>query len=753
MSRPKDILDDLDARHPHAYKLAVRLALVVRIDPAYLRAIRLHFVPEADADDELALWTSALVRSKGYDGFVFTHAVNDLLRAKLEKDRELWQKVWDMTEKLHRGEPPSLVAEERIRYAAMRVPYEGPGRLDEEIRKVLAWAGQGEADKLNRFGAYLLPTLPDVAARSAEAWRLQWTVQDYPGFRTGLSGIPDEQVFFTDFAAGLRGLPTRPLYVRFDGDQVVLGEPSQASNAIPIPDLANQFVHLSYMVEDAGMGEQLGKFELGNLPLHQHTKAVRLKSDMDLKVAVYSDKVDLRTMLGEVYELISERFLLIQKIQKYLRYRGEYWGAIDGKVASLKAFEFLFGDEFDGSFSLLRSFVNQLGANGNPSIRPQVQIMSTFDSQRVDEVIDVLRPLFEYYNAVWDLMGSEDLERWVKFSPSQDPLLASANLIIILLDRMAIPEPLFAKFMKLFPKGPQHLVSVLVENHSPKERWSPEMNVIPSTKTSLMQLDQEEKEFVLQYQFGRVLNHISIQNNKIHPQIQKLLDDMVFVRGGSFMMGSEEGENAAADEKPKHQVHLSDFHIGKYPVTQAQWEAVMGENPSRFKGCPDCPVEQVSWNDCQTFLVKFNAMTGLRFSLPTEAQWEFAAHGGQRGKSQNYRYAGSNNLDMVAWHNGNSKGKTHPVKGKDPNALGLYDMSGNVWEWCRDLYDDMQYQNRANRIPHDPIVTRNSNTFVLRGGAWSNDQHDCRINFRGSNRASVRFDDIGLRVVRNWPLL
>ena len=187
--------------------------------------------------------------------------------------------------------------------------------------------------------------------------------------------------------------------------------------------------------------------------------------------------------------------------------------------------------------------------------------------------------------------------------------------------------------------------------------------------------------------------------------------DMVYVEGGTFTMGatSEQGSDAYSDESPAHSVTVSDFYIGKYEVTQAQWRAVMGSNPSKFKG-DNLPVEQVSWNDIQKFITKLNTMTGKTFRLPTEAEWEYAARGGNQSKG--YKYSGSNTLDNVAWYY-NSGGKTHPVGQKQPNELGLYDMSGNVWEWCQDWYGSYSSSSQTN-----PTGPSSGSYRVLRGGDW-----------------------------------
>ncbi len=215
---------------------------------------------------------------------------------------------------------------------------------------------------------------------------------------------------------------------------------------------------------------------------------------------------------------------------------------------------------------------------------------------------------------------------------------------------------------------------------------------------------------------------------------------MRLVEGGTFQMGatSEQGSDADRDEKPVHSVTLSDYYIGETEVTQALWKAVMGSNPSNFKG-DNLPVEQVSWNDCQKFIRKLNQKTGKNFRLPTEAEWEYAARGGK--KSKGYKYAGSNSIGNIAWYDVNSGSKTHPVKGKAANELGLYDMSGNVWEWCQDWYRDYSSGSLSN-----PTGPSTGSYRVLRGGGWRNRARICRVSNRDSSLPDYRSGSYGFRL-------
>ena len=217
--------------------------------------------------------------------------------------------------------------------------------------------------------------------------------------------------------------------------------------------------------------------------------------------------------------------------------------------------------------------------------------------------------------------------------------------------------------------------------------------------------------------------------------------EMVKVEAGSFNMGATpEMENPYEDEKPVHRVTLTnDYYIGKYEVTQALWQAVMGSNPSNIKG-DALPVEQVSWNDCQDFISKLNAMTGKRFRLPTEAEWEYAARGGK--KSRGYQYSGSNTLGDVAWYNDNSGNKTHAVGTKQPNELGIYDMTGNVFEWCQDCYGSYSSSPQTN-----PIGAVSGAYRVYRGGSCYDSAGICSTSCRDGFFPDFRFRNLGLRLV------
>jgi formylglycine-generating enzyme required for sulfatase activity len=217
--------------------------------------------------------------------------------------------------------------------------------------------------------------------------------------------------------------------------------------------------------------------------------------------------------------------------------------------------------------------------------------------------------------------------------------------------------------------------------------------------------------------------------------------EMVFVEGGTFTMGSQEG-SGNTNERPAHEVTLSGFNIGKYEVTYGQWAAVMGSNnPVAIKNC-NHPVVNVSWNDVQQFIKKLKEQTGKDYRLPTEAEWEYAARGGNTNPPNNYTYSGSNIIEDVDWFMNNSNSSTHPVGTKNPNELGIYDMSGNVSEWCGDRYAGYTVSLQVN-----PTGPSTGHDFVLRGGCY---QDGPSGHVRVTNRffdARYRYDWVGFRIV------
>ncbi|MEL6191504.1 MAG: formylglycine-generating enzyme family protein [Bacteroidota bacterium] len=245
----------------------------------------------------------------------------------------------------------------------------------------------------------------------------------------------------------------------------------------------------------------------------------------------------------------------------------------------------------------------------------------------------------------------------------------------------------------------------------------------------------------------------SSENVMDHPILKELGVEMVKVDGGSFRMGGSMhwaisvfkmfgNEGSLISGRPAHEVKLKDFYIGKYPITQSQWAKVMGSNPSSFKGDLLRPVENVSWVDCQNFLEKLKELTKIYFRLPTESEWEFAAKGGNMSKG--YTYAGSNKLMEVGWYGKNSEGSTHPVGRKIPNELGIYDMSGNVREWCE---DDGHENYKGAPSNGSAWVDKNRGSYrVSRGGSWYFAFPVCRSVHRSQEHKASRHDDVGFRL-------
>ena len=218
---------------------------------------------------------------------------------------------------------------------------------------------------------------------------------------------------------------------------------------------------------------------------------------------------------------------------------------------------------------------------------------------------------------------------------------------------------------------------------------------------------------------------------------QGVFMEMIRVNGGSFSMGYSKGYT---NELPIHKVTLDTFYIGKYEITQKVWLAVMGSNPAHFKYSDQCPVEMVSYYDIEKFIEKINLLTGLQFRLPTEAEWEFAAIGGEKGKRT--RYAGSYKINEVAWYNRNSDEKTHPVGEKEPNELAIYDMSGNVYEWTQDWHK--RYKAKDQNNPTGPEKGKDK---VIRGGCWHDDRDACRVHCRVEMNPGKKNGCLGFRLV------
>ncbi len=224
------------------------------------------------------------------------------------------------------------------------------------------------------------------------------------------------------------------------------------------------------------------------------------------------------------------------------------------------------------------------------------------------------------------------------------------------------------------------------------------------------------------------------------PVLRELADNMVLVDGGTFKMGAAANQmkEAESDEKAVHEVTLSSFYICKYEVTQDLWTFVMGVNPSSFKSARQ-PVEDITWNDCQLFIEKLNTLTGKNYRLPTEAEWEFAARGGNLSKG--YKYAGSNTIGDVAWYSANSGNSPHDVGEKEPNELGLYDMSGNVYEWCNDWKAPYERTPQTNPVGADEGTYR-----VNRGGRWCGSARACRTSDRSMSAPDYHFYHLGMRL-------
>lgn len=282
------------------------------------------------------------------------------------------------------------------------------------------------------------------------------------------------------------------------------------------------------------------------------------------------------------------------------------------------------------------------------------------------------------------------------------------------------------------------------------------------------------KDFNLLKKSKAIIEQNNLPQNQHTDKRNTLIPDMVLVVGGEFLMGNNSG---FIDEKPVHKVHIDSFYISKYEITIAQfgefitasgyktdadkqgwswiwngatWEKKTGVNwqcdvsgNKVTTNMSKLPVIHVSWNDANEYCKWLSKSTGKIYRLPTEAEWEFAAMGGIKGKKT--KYSGSDNIDEVAWYKLNSESHVHPVGQKAPNALGIYDMSGNVWEWCADWYMASYYSISSF---YNPSGIKNGRERVIRGGSWKDDANHCRLTIRGKNYPDTRGILIGFRVVR-----
>ena len=299
----------------------------------------------------------------------------------------------------------------------------------------------------------------------------------------------------------------------------------------------------------------------------------------------------------------------------------------------------------------------------------------------------------------------------------------------------------FDEFLELYPESSyaelaQQKIDELeiadaTEENARKEKERLEIERKKRTEAERKQREETEKQKKIAEKNARKekdrLAAIERKKREEEERLRLLYEpEMVSVKGGTF-------------NRDKQKVTLSDFSIGKYPITQKQWQNIMGDNPSRFKG-ETLPVEQVSWDDCQAFIKKLNEKTGKKYRLPTEAEWEFAARGGT--KSKGFKYAGSNDLKEVAWFSENSENKTHPVGLNEANELGIHDLSGNVWEWCEDWYGAYTEGSVTN-----PKGAETGSERVYRGGSWAYSAEHCRVAFRNSYTPAYRNGNLGFRLV------
>ena len=345
--------------------------------------------------------------------------------------------------------------------------------------------------------------------------------------------------------------------------------------------------------------------------------------------------------------------------------------------------------------------------------------------------------------------GYRSQQKTIQLSQQQKLDVAFGELVSILGNLSVNYKPFGAEVYvdgKKLGQSPRVFNGLLVGNHQVevrKDGYTTDKKSVTISEGQTMSISGTLYSNIASSSNGYASNSsLSSGNNVIFIPVKNgITIDMIKVEAGTFMMGAtSEMQNPWDDEKPVREVILTnDYYIGKYEVTQSLWQAVMGTNPSYFKG-DNLPVEQVSWDNCLEFISKLNSLTGRKFRLPTEAEWEYAARGGR--KSRGYQYSGSFNISDVAWYNGNSGNKIHPVGMKQANELGVYDMSGNVCEWCQDWYGSYVSSSQTN-----PLGANSGSFRVCRGGSWYFDTGNCRSSFRSRGNPDTRSRYLGFRLV------
>ncbi len=283
------------------------------------------------------------------------------------------------------------------------------------------------------------------------------------------------------------------------------------------------------------------------------------------------------------------------------------------------------------------------------------------------------------------------------------------------------------------------------------------LNEVPNGQSSVvvlpLQNEQPQQKTPMPDQLPQT-SYTAQQANSFIETANGLNMKMIYVEGGTFLMGAPDDDMDAADyEKPQHKVTLDSYYIAEFEVTQSQWKKIMGttvyqqrdkkDSSNSIRGVGDnYPMYYVSYEEARRFCQELSLLTGRTYLLPTEAQWEFAAKGGNKGKNSDNKYSGSYSVDAVAWYDNNSNSSTHPVGQKRANQLGIYDMSGNVWEWCSDWFGSYSSGSQTN-----PTGPSSGQYRVLRGGGWLNSAWECRVSNRDLNSASYRDDLFGFRVV------